>query len=1073
MGIFEKIFGSKNAREIKKLQPLVDHINGMHQQFEDMTDAELKAMTPVFRQRIDNGESLDSLMPEVFALVREVSWRVLHMRHFDVQLIGGSVLHSGKIAEMRTGEGKTLVATLPCYLNALSGEGVHVVTVNDYLARRDSEWMGMVYNWLGLSVGVVLHGLSDIERQQAYRSDITYGQNNEFGFDYLRDNMKMSPDRMTQRALNYAVVDEVDSILIDEARTPLIISGPAEDSADLYTTIDRIIPRLKRDIDYTVDEKAHSAMLTDSGVERVENLLELTNLYDSRNIRFVHHVAQALRAHTLYKRDVSYLIDEGKILIIDEHTGRKMPGRRWSDGLHQAIEAKEGVNIEEENQTLATITFQNFFRMYDKLSGMTGTADTEAAEFHQIYKLEVLVIPTNKPIARADGADLVYKNEKGKFRAVIDDITEAHERGQPVLVGTVSVEKSEVLATVLKKQGIKFDVLNAKNHTREALIVAQAGRKGSITISTSMAGRGTDIVLGGNAEALAHAEHENEVRTLEQEYEAERERKRKAKAKALAKARAKKGASVRANREPVSADDDQEGDGPYRDNALPKAGEGARYEEILARYETQCSAEREEVLAAGGLRIVGTERHESRRIDNQLRGRAGRQGDPGASQFYLSLDDDLMRVFGGDKIKGLMDRLGMEDDVPIEHSWVTKSIENAQKKVEGQNFDQRKNVLEYDDVMNQQRKTIYGLRRQILEGRYEPTLPEEDIKAGKVPEPPVVSGDWTVDELRTELRDEIESMVARVMDALALRDQVEGLDDDDEDEDEELPPWRILRQEIWRQTGAQCELERRMDLPRQEIVDYVVETVARSQIQQRERLFDLCDTLIGMHVDTHCPAGTTEDEWDLKGLEEALRDQFGIEPKFKKSGQTPERLAQAMWKQVEVRVDEREKELTRSFLLYFTRHFFLEEIDNQWIDHLKAMDHLREGIYLRGYGQKDPKKEYKKEGFDLFGQMMNNMQVNVGRNIFHVQIAREEEEEIPELRAKQREMHAVHPAAGSDEGGESSAYGDAADGGHVAPKKQGTVRRDRPKVGRNDPCPCGSGKKYKKCHGRPGAEATL
>ena len=704
MGIFKKIFGSKNEREIKKLQPRVNQIHGLEPAMQAKSDAELRAMTDEFRNRIDNGAKLNDILFEAFAVCREVSVRVLGMRHYDVQMVGGIILHDGQIAEMRTGEGKTLVATLPVYLNGLSGNGVHVVTVNDYLAKRDAEWMGQVYNFLGLSVGVIVHGITDFNRQAAYRSDITYGQNNEFGFDYLRDNMKMSPDRMVQRQLNFAVVDEVDSILIDEARTPLIISGPAEQSADLYRTVDKMVPRLKRDIDYTVDEKAHSAMLTDLGVERVEKLLDLTNLYDPKNIQYNHHVAQALRAHTLYKRDVNYLIKETKVIIIDEHTGRTMPGRRWSDGLHQAIEAKEGVEIEEENQTLATITFQNYFRLYDTLSGMTGTADTEAAEFHEIYKLGVAVIPTNKPIIRDDGADLIYKNERGKFRAVIDDIMERHARGQPVLVGTVSVEKSEVVANELKRAGLKYNLLNAKQHQREAGIVAQAGRKGSITIATNMAGRGTDIVLGGNAEVMAEEALHREMATHTKKVEEEGKKKGK-----------------------KHADETSE---------IPPFDQEGRLEELFASYTEMCDAEREEVLKAGGLCIIGTERHESRRIDNQLRGRSGRQGDPGAARFYLSLDDDLLRIFGAERISGLMERLGMEEDVPIEHKWVTKSIENAQKKVEGRNFDQRKNVLEYDDVMNQQRKTIYGLRRQILEGRYEPELSEEEIKAGKKPEPP-------------------------------------------------------------------------------------------------------------------------------------------------------------------------------------------------------------------------------------------------------------------------------------------------------------------------------------------------
>ncbi|MEJ7602485.1 MAG: preprotein translocase subunit SecA, partial [Kofleriaceae bacterium] len=651
MGFIQQIFGSKNQRELKKLAPLVDQINQLEAKIKPKSDAELKAMTAEFKRRIDKGETLDQILPEAFAVIREASVRTTGMRHYDVQMIGGIVLHNGRIAEMKTGEGKTLVATLPTYLNALLGKGVHVVTVNDYLAKRDAEWMSRIHGFLGLSTGVIVHGLDDFERQRNYNCDITYGQNNEFGFDYLRDNMKNSPDRMVQRALYYAVVDEVDSILIDEARTPLIISGSAEESADLYVKIDRLIPRLKREVDYTVDEKAHSAMLTDDGVEKMEKLLGVDNLYEASNIQLVHHVNQALRAHTLYKRNVNYLIDpENKVVIISEDTGRAMPGRRWSDGLHQAIEAKEGVTVEEENQTLATVTFQNYFRLYKKLAGMTGTADTEAAELHQIYKLEVSVIPTNRPMVRKDHPDLVYKNEAGKFRAVVTDVEDCHERGQPVLVGTVSVEKSEVVANLLKSKGLPFNVLNAKQHQREASVVAQAGRKGTITIATNMAGRGTDIVLGGNPEALAKD--------------------------ALADEKAKLA-------ETVEGAQATEGSEPYRGASEPAFDEDKRYEELLVQYKKQCENEREEVLAAGGLKIVGTERHESRRIDNQLRGRAGRQGDPGSSRFYLSLQDDLLRIFGLDKMTGLMERLGLEEDVPIESPMVTRSIEGAQKKVEG------------------------------------------------------------------------------------------------------------------------------------------------------------------------------------------------------------------------------------------------------------------------------------------------------------------------------------------------------------------------------------------------------
>ncbi|HEY0712024.1 MAG TPA: preprotein translocase subunit SecA, partial [Polyangia bacterium] len=616
--ILKKVFGTKNARTLKALRPLVVRIGELEADMQKKSDDELKAMTPEFRRRLSRGEPLDDILPEAFATVREAGRRVLQMRHFDVQLLGGMVLHKGSIAEMRTGEGKTLVATLPCYLNALEGKGVHVVTVNDYLARRDAEWMGRIYNFLGMSVGVIVHGLTEAERQKSYRSDITYGMNSELGFDYLRDNMKDSIERYVQRDLHYAIVDEVDSILVDEARTPLIISGPAEESADLYHRVNVIIPSLRKDVDFTVDEKAHSTMLTDSGVDRIEQKLALGNLYDPENIPWLHHVSQALRAHALYKRDVNYLVEDGKIVIVDEFTGRKMPGRRWSDGLHQAIEAKEGVEIQEENQTLATISYQNFFRIYKKLSGMTGTADTEAEEFHKIYKLDVVVIPTNRGMQRIDHHDVVYKNERGKFKAVVDEIEEAHKRGQPVLVGTVSVEKSEVVASMLRKKGIPHSVLNAKQHEREAFVVAQAGKKGAVTISTNMAGRGTDIILGGNPEFLARAEVDPENA-------------------------AKPGHEVD-----------------------PEAFKAA-----FERYKPACDAEKKEVLEAGGLHILGTERHESRRVDNQLRGRAGRQGDPGSSRFFLSLEDDLMRIFGSDRISGLMQRLGMEEGVPIEHGMVT------------------------------------------------------------------------------------------------------------------------------------------------------------------------------------------------------------------------------------------------------------------------------------------------------------------------------------------------------------------------------------------------------------------
>jgi preprotein translocase subunit SecA len=1074
------------------------------------------------------------------------------MRHYDVQLIGGMVLHQGKIAEMRTGEGKTLVATLPTYLNALTGQGVHVVTVNDYLAKRDAEWMGRIHGHLGLTTGVIVHGLEDFERQANYNCDITYGQNNEFGFDYLRDNMKKSPDRMVQRGLYYAVVDEVDSILIDEARTPLIISGSAEESADLYVKVDRLIPRLKREVDYTVDEKAHSAMLTDDGVERIEKLLGVDNLYEASNIQLVHHVTQALRAHTLYKRNVNYLIDESnKVVIISEDTGRAMPGRRWSDGLHQAIEAKEGVKVEEENQTLATVTFQNYFRLYKKLAGMTGTADTEAQEFHQIYKLDVTVIPTNKPMIRKDHPDLVYKNEAGKFRAVVADVEDCHQRGQPVLVGTVSVEKSEVVANLLKAKGLPFNVLNAKQHQREASIVAQAGRKGAITIATNMAGRGTDILLGGNPEAMAKD--------------------------ALAEEKAKLAeTALQAQPAAQSSDDGDEGKvaGPYRGSLEPNLDEDTLFDQLLAKYKAQCELEREDVLAAGGLKIVGTERHESRRIDNQLRGRAGRQGDPGSSRFYLSLQDDLLRIFGLDRMTGLMERLGLEEDVPIESPMVTRSIEGAQKKVEGRNFDQRKNVLEYDDVMNQQRKTIYALRRQILEGRYHREPTEEEAKQGITPEPVQVSGNWTIESLTPEVKGFLggHTAVHRLVPvgksdadvpafdpqtaiqggmitlpaamALAPGDAVvyrsggepplERLVDgetyyvigtppgpialakanDDvkkgiaiaiaakpgmlefvkarvKERDEAIargeaiedirPGWRVLRAEIWRQFGVLLDLEKKYELGRSELLDWVTREVAASLIQQRERMYDLADARMAAVIERLLSREVAEDEWDWDELEDALQEQFATE--FEITPGTPDEVAAQIWPVIDRRLTEREKELSRAWLMYALREFSLNEIDEQWIEHLKTMDALREGIGLQGYGQKDPKKEYKRIGFDMFREMMDRLQANTVTKLFRVQPS-PVQEQVPQLQQKERQMqeHGVANKSEDEVASEDASHRQAAAqqkragrGGRPVPAtrtgdgdgaRPEPVRRDRPKIGRNDPCPCGSGKKYKKCHGK-------
>ncbi len=1062
MGFIQKIFGSKNQRELKKMQPIVDRINQLEPSLKELSDAQLKAKTPEFKERLERGESLDDILPEAFALIREASMRTTGMRHYDVQMIGGMVLHSGRIAEMRTGEGKTLVATLPTYLNALVGKGVHVVTVNDYLAKRDAEWMGRIHGFLGLTTGVVVHGLDDLERQQNYNCDITYGQNNEFGFDYLRDNMKTSPDRMVQRGLYYAVVDEVDSILIDEARTPLIISGAGEESADLYVKIDRLIPRLKREVDYTVDEKAHSAMLTDDGVETMEKLLSVDNLYAAANIQLVHHVNQALRAHTLYKRNVNYLVEDSKVVIVDEHTGRKMPGRRWSDGLHQAIEAKEGVTVEEENQTLATVTFQNYFRMYKKLSGMTGTADTEAQELHEIYKLTVMVIPTNKPIVRKDAPDLVYKNEAGKFRAVVTDILDCYERGQPVLVGTVSVEKSEVIANVLKAKGVPFNVLNAKQHQREASIIAQAGRKGAITIATNMAGRGTDILLGGNPEAMAKD--------------------------ALTEEKAKLAETV----ETAQPTDNSE---PFRGSSEPAFDEEKRLKELTEDYRKACEAERQEVLAAGGLKIVGTERHESRRIDNQLRGRAGRQGDPGSSRFYLSLQDDLLRIFGLDRMSGLMERLGLEEDVPIESPMVTRSIEGAQKKVEGRNFDQRKNVLEYDDVMNQQRKTIYALRRQILEGRYHREATEDEVKQGIVPEPVTQSGDWTIESVTPDVKPKIEDMIVTVKSKVKERElrrkqesgilteaETEWLDGWHKDKrnngnplplDDSRLGWRILRAEVWRQFGTLLDLEKRYDDDADALLEYCVGMVAASLIQQRERLYDLTDAQMASVIEKVLSADVAEDEWDWDELEDAFEEQFNVKTEINQG--TVDEVATQVWPQLEDRLAKREKELERAWLMYFLRHFYLEEIDQQWIEHLKTMDALREGIGLQGYGQKDPKKEYKKAGFSLFAEMMDRIAANTVTKVFRVQM--QKQEAVPELQHEKERELAEHGAANKSEEGTAEedrqrlanerAERKAKGGRPGEPtEKAETVRRERPKVGRNDPCPCGSGKKYKKCHGK-------
>ncbi len=835
--ILKKVFGTKNDRELKRLSILLKEVNNFESTMMALNDAELKAKTPYFREKLKSGLTLDDILTEAFAVAREASRRTLGMRPFDVQIIGGIVLHEGKIAEMKTGEGKTLAATLPLYLNALEGKGCHVVTVNDYLARRDAEWMSPIYNFLGLSVGVVIHGLDDPERREAYHFDITYGTNNEFGFDYLRDNMKFTLDDYVQREFNYAIVDEVDSILIDEARTPLIISGPSEESTDKYYKINQIIPRLKKDQDYTIEEKSRTVVLTEEGVSHVEKLLNVQNLYEPRNIEIVHHVNQALRAHTIFRRDVDYLVKDGQVVIVDEFTGRVMPGRRYSDGLHQALEAKEDVKIERENQTLASITFQNYFRMYKKLAGMTGTADTEAAEFKKIYNLDVLVIPTNMPMIREDHNDLIYKTEKEKINAVIREVKELHKEKRPVLIGTISIEKSEMLSRHLTRAGVKHHVLNAKNHEKEAEIVAKAGQPGMVTISTNMAGRGTDIKLG------------------------------------------------------------------------------------------------EGVANLGGLHILGTERHESRRIDNQLRGRSGRQGDQGSSRFYLSLEDDLLRIFGAERISGIMDKIGIEEDQPIEHKYISRAIENAQKRVEGQNFDIRKHLLDYDDVMNRQRKVIYEQRKKVLRG--------------------------------DNLWGDIVEMV-------------------------------------------------------QEIVDDILSEF----IDEKAKKEDI----------------------NFKGLEDALLKQFNI--KFDlvhsdKSGDDYSSIRELIIQGVEKLLRDKENEFGKQLMDYLMKVIMLQAIDVQWKEHLLAMDHMREGIGLRGYAQKDPVREYQREGYEMFMEMIARIKMDVLEKLCLIRIQREEEVEA--IRQKQKQDYVM--SRGED-----------------TPEKK-TVKHEGPRTGRNDPCPCGSGKKFKKCCG--------
>ncbi|MFO0675193.1 MAG: preprotein translocase subunit SecA [Polyangiaceae bacterium] len=998
----KKILGTSHEREVKKLRPAVDAINGMEAKIAALSDAELRAKTAEFKEKLDNGASLDDIMVEAFAVCREGGKRILKMRHYDVQMIGGMVLHKGMIAEMRTGEGKTLVATLPCYLNALSGKGVHVVTVNDYLARRDSEWMGKLYGFLGLSTGVVVHSQGDREKLAAYRSDITYGQNNEFGFDYLRDNMKFSALEYAQRELNYAIVDEVDSILIDEARTPLIISGQAEASSQKYKSINEVIPRLRKDEHYVVDEKAHSVSLTDEGVDQAQKLMGISNLYDPVNLESLHILNQCLRAHSLYKRDVNYLVnDEGKVLIIDEFTGRVLPGRRWSDGLHQAVEAKEGVRIQEETRTMATITFQNLFRIYKKLSGMTGTADTEASEFHSTYKLNVVTIPTNKPILRQDHEDLVYKTEREKFTAVIGEIVDYHERGQPVLVGTTSVDKSSAISRILKKRGVPHAVLNAKHHEKEAYVVAQAGRKGAITVSTNMAGRGTDILLGGNPEMIAKLE--------------------------------------------------------FRETGRDPDAEPEEFAKVVAKYEESCKKEAAEVREAGGLHILGTERHESRRIDNQLRGRAGRQGDPGSSRFYLSLEDDLMRIFAGDRVKSLMERMGMPDDEPIEHPWVTKSIGDAQSKVEGRNFDARKNVLEYDDVMSEQRKTVYKIRQQLLLGVYTPEYLDDEGKAtGRLREVK------TLPHIVDEVKDAIQEMMLQAGTPVGQPDAKRPASIKDITEIGNL---QGLQQDVYQFWGYRFDYKESEGKKPVELHERLLREVPKSLSEQRDRLLDLVDGIVGAIVEESCPANVPPEDWDWNGIKKAFHEHFEVKPVDYEGINDLEELAQNLFKQAEAAYTAKEKEMGTELALRVFRHFYLEEIDRAWVDHLTNMEHLRDGIGLRGYGQRDPKQEYKKEGYDLFLSMMATVSSNVCTKLFEVRVQREteieriEREDAARHARQQQSMqlrHGGEAVEGEDDGG---SLPPARPQARVVPKAQA------PKVAKNDLCPCGSGEKFRNCHG--------
>jgi preprotein translocase subunit SecA len=1007
--VAKKIFGTSNDRALRRIQPLVVRINALEPAMKKLSDAELKAKTPEFKQRIDNGESLDSLLIEAFAVCREAGRRALKMRHYDVQLVGGVVLHRGRIAEMKTGEGKTLVATLPIYLNALEGKGVHLVTVNDYLARRDAEWMGRLYNFLGMSVGTIVNQQPESEKRRAYRSDICYGQNNEFGFDYLRDNMKFAALDYVQRELNYAIVDEVDSILIDEARTPLIISGPADAASHKYRTLNEVMTKLVKDEHYQVDEKGFNATLTDEGVELVQKLIGVSNLYDTANVQTVHILNQLLRAHALYKRDQHYMVSpDGKVLIIDEFTGRILAGRRWSDGLHQAVEAKENVNIQEESRTMATITFQNLFRIYKKLAGMTGTAETEAQEFHSTYKLDVNVIPTNQDMIRTDAQDVVYKTEREKFTAVIREILEEHERGRPVLVGTTSVEKSAAISRILKKKKVTHNVLNAKHHENEAFVIAQAGKLGSITVSTNMAGRGTDIMLGGNPEMLARWE--------------------------------------------------------FKENGLDADLDVEEFQKLVERHEEECAREHQEVVDLGGLHIVGTERHESRRIDNQLRGRAGRQGDPGSSRFYLSLEDDLMRIFAGDRVKTLMDKMGMPDDEPIEHPWVTKSVENAQRKVEERNFDIRKHLLEYDDVMNAQRKTVYALRQSLLVGRYEP---EEVDELGKpTGRPRQIKVDPNIAERSDQL---VAQLIGLFGDPpLQPRDERGRLRPPTREElagMQQLVELENLQREVYQLWGVKFDVnERRQRTPAQ-AYDELANQVSQSLTEQRERLLDLIDRVVSAVVEESCPSNKPPEDWDWNGVQGAFREHFKepAGPGIDSLG-TPEGVVRELYSRAEVHYFEKEKELGVDLALRIFRHIYLEAIDEAWVDHLSNMEHLRDGIGLRGYGQRDPKNEYKKEGYNIFLNMMAKVSSTVLVRFFEVQIQRQEDMAAIEAQDEARHHADLEHAVARHPGDDAPPAPDALEQAREA-AAQPVRPPPAPKIGRNDPCPCGSGKKFKKCHG--------